>query len=91
MIFQKLPPHLDASDPRTIAWEVGRTQTVVEDHAERIEALEDRQHQLPERMIAAFPWRKLAVLAVPLALFLAGILSREQARDLFLRMLGIVL
>lgn len=86
--FPPLPPHVDAADPRSLAWDIARTQEAVAEHEERIRALESRQG-LPEFITSHFPWRQAATLAALLGLFLTGLLSGEQAKALGLKAFGI--
>ena len=92
-LFPRLPPHA-AKDPRLLRWDVARTQAVVQSHAERIEtvearieAVENRPH-LPD--MDAPSWLRLAAIVACIGLFLTGLLSREEAKQIGLKLFGVL-
>lgn len=88
-LFPELPPHVDPADPRTIAWQIERTQDVVTDHETRLQAVE-AQPSIGGIIAARFPWGRLFSLLVPIGLFLIGLLSRDEAKRIGLKALGVL-
>lgn len=84
-LFPPLPPHVEV-DPRTIAWEIARTQTVTQNHENRITHLESRP-QFPQVDMTKVPWLKVAGLVLLLALGITGHLRPEDAREIGMKLL----
>ena len=72
-----------------LSWQIEQLQEVAQQHHDWIGEIEDRPH-LPEFLGEAIPWGRIIAILGLLALFAAGVLSRQEAKELGLRLFGVL-
>ena len=88
-LFRPLPPHVDPHDPRTIRWELDHVKEVVQDHHSRVTHIETRP-SVPEVIVQSIPWARLVPVLLLLALFFAGVLSRQETKEIGMKLFGVL-